>query len=820
MRFTAFRSAGRARVAAGVGALVAAVLVGLAPLPAQPATAAGTEDSAVTESGAKGPYDDFSRLKVTVHQTKDLRGQGVKVTWTGGGPGNAEGKHANFLQVMQCWGDDAANGPDRTQCEFGTEAGASTYYEALRQVPQILGDPAETLKDPDQFTNAWVPFKPVSGAATTSSTDHTYFGPEDTNSQSFLPDQADGSGETVFEMKSSRESPHLGCGARTTSSGAVEPCWLVVVPRGTHDPDGSSPSDNQLRTSALSRSNWNQRIVFRLDFLPVGDNCAADKAERRVIGSELVTDAITSWQAKLCESGSNRFTFTQSGEDYARSQITDPGTSSPGLAFTVDPVVAPEGAAPVVQAPVALSGLAVGFLWEDPKLGGHMKDMRLNARLLAKMLTESYSRDVRLLTSGQTVPDHLKGNPISIVSDPEFLELNPEFKGAIDADAPFPVMVTTDNSDVNKVVWNYLRSDTDARNFLIGKADPWGMKINPYYKELNLATDTTVSDFPKADPTTTTVTAGTASLDYGVLDLGPYAADMHDAALKTRRGNEGSAYRVGENIPPKLVGDTPIAGQRRAYAITDAASASRYQLDIAALKNADGDYVKPTGTSLLKAAAEMPDSSVKGVKAPAPGKARNGAYPLAIPVYAAASVDQAKDVRQDYARLIRYAAGAGQTQGTARGELPLGYAPLPTAWRTQAEQAAAVLEKGVTGSGDGGGVADSGSGGSSGGGSGGAGSAGGAAGGTGTAGGGAATHGSATAPGSASGGSAGPSAAPGDPAKQNVASSGGLTPAEALGIIRWVLLAVLIVGGAAALSGPVLWRLSARRGATTAGEAR
>ncbi|WP_158689557.1 hypothetical protein, partial [Streptomyces niveus] len=55
------------------------------------------------------------------------------------------------------------------------------------------------------------------------------------------------------------------------------------------------------------------------------------------------------------------------------------------------------------------------------------------------------------------------------------------------------------------------------------------------------------------------------------------------------------------------------------------------------------------------------------------------------------------------------------------------------------------------------------------------------------------------------------SATPPDPDKQNVAESGGLTPSTVLGIVRWVLLGVLVAGGLAALSGPILLRLSARK---------
>ncbi|MFE6978767.1 hypothetical protein, partial [Streptomyces sp. NPDC057682] len=65
---------------------------------------------------------------------------------------------------------------------------------------------------------------------------------------------------------------------------------------------------------------------------------------------------------------------------------------------------------------------------------------------------------------------------------------------------------------------------------------------------------------------------------------------------------------------------------------------------------------------------------------------------------------------------------------------------------------------------------------------------------------------------------AGPGATTAGPegaARQNAAHSGGLTPSTVLGIIRWVLLGALVAGGAAALSGPVLLRLSVRKSVRT-----
>ncbi|MFJ5301528.1 hypothetical protein [Streptomyces sp. NPDC088350] len=815
-RLTVRRPVGRRRVAAGVGCLVSALALAVLPLPrgADQARAATTESSAVTESGAKGTYgDDFSKLKVTVHQTKDLTGQGVRVTWTGGEP--SANDQTNFLSVMQCWGDQAT-GPDRTQCEFGLAAGAQAGNgRSVYQGSSSVGDPLETASSTpvDRNGDHYVPFRPVEGqgAATTSGTDTTYFTDGDTNAVAFLPNDGDGGGDMSFELKSAVEQPALGCGARTTSAGAIEPCWLVVVPRGTHDPGGQQHQPGSQVSSALSQSNWDQRIVFRLGFAQVTDNCDADKPERGIMGSELATDVVTSWQSALCRTGTYRFNYTQSGEQQARDAVTS-GDSEAGLAMTVDPVEPVDGAPQVVHAPVAVTGLTIGFVWMYDATGGSrpLPELKLNQRLLAKVLTQSYP--LSLVKPGDKVPDDLSGNPDSLVKDPEFLALNPGLAGQAAGNAPLGLAVTQANTDSARMVWKYILANTDAREFIGGKKDPWGMKVNPAYA------DGVISDsldfFPKTDITPTTTDCGggnTTTITYTGMDVVPYVNDMHDGALKVRRGDIGTAYQcvLSDNVPKLTPVGRPIPTNQRQFGLVDNASAVRYLLGAASLRNADGAYVKPTDASLLTAVGEMPDSDVAGVKAPDPGRMRDGAYPLTAVVYAAASLDQAKDARLDYAKVMRYAAGDGQTQGTAKGQLPYGYAPLPTALRTQARQAADRLEKGVpdvaessTGTSSGGGdLSGTGSGGTT---------AGGATGGSGG-------TGSTGTPGATADASdtAHPSTAPTetDPAKQNVAQSGGYTPSEVLGIVRWVLLGVLVAGGLAALAGPVALRLSVRRGA-------
>ncbi|MGW1215462.1 hypothetical protein ACWD5F_38115 [Streptomyces sp. NPDC002499] len=812
-RLTLRTPAGRRRVTAGVGCLLSALV--LAVLPLSPGTdraqAATGESSAVTKSGTKGAYDDFSKLEVTVHQTEDLTGQAVRVTWAGGEP--SENGYSNFLSVMQCWGDEAS-GPDRSQCEYGLASGAQAGDgRFVYQAGSGIGDPldAESSTPVNRNGTHYVPFRPVEGQgdATTDGTDTTYFTDGDTNGVAFLPNDGDGGGDVAFEVKSAVEQPALGCGARTTSAGRVQPCWLVVVPRGTHDPDGQAHNSGNQVASSLSRTLWDQRIAFRLGFAPVTDNCDPDKPERGIMGSELATDAITSWQSALCRTGTYRFTYTQSGEQQARDAVTS-GDSVAGLAMTVDPVEPVDGTAPVVQAPVAVTGLTVGFVWMYDSGGTQtlpLGELKLNQRLLAKVLTQSYPYSLVQPTDG--VPEYLAGNPVSLVKDPEFLALNPDLAGQAAANTPLGLAVTLDNTDSARLVWKYILANGDARDFVEGKADPWGMKINPSYK------DGVISDsldfFPKTDltPRAADCGVGNPTIPYTGQDVVPYMNDMHDGALKIRRGSIGTAYKcaigqTGAKLSPE---DRPIPTKQRQYGIVDNASATRYQLGAAALPNADGEYVEPTTDALLKAVAQMPDSDVAGVKTSAPSRMKDGAYPLTAVVYAASSLDQAKDARQDYAKVIRYAAGDGQTQGTVKGQLPYGYAPLPAALRTRAKQVAAQLEKGLP-------DADEPSGGTSGGGgdlsgTGSGGSSGGIDGGTGT-GGSAGTSGAADPGGSDT---APPSTAPSetDPAKQNVAQSGGYTPSEVLGLIRWVLLGVLVAGGAAALAGPVVLRLSTRR---------
>jgi hypothetical protein len=89
---------------------------------------------------------------------------------------------------------------------------------------------------------------------------------------------------------------------------------LVIVPRGSTEVNGSTRDDSEtgrLQSSPLSQTNWDNRIVFPLEFTPVGQACPIGAPERRMIGHELVVDAITAG-SRRCAPAAARCTATRS----------------------------------------------------------------------------------------------------------------------------------------------------------------------------------------------------------------------------------------------------------------------------------------------------------------------------------------------------------------------------------------------------------------------------------------------------------------------------------------------------------------------------
>lgn len=664
-------------------------------------------DSAHTESG-KGRFAD---LKVTVSQTKNLINQTVVVFWTGAKPTQRPVDFLiNYLQIMQCWGDDPA-GPDRTQCQFGgaiglaQNAGRVVASRQLLYPPDGPRDEKEPIPEPASGPT-YVPFWAV-GEPKPKPTDsgrsniNEFFNSQVTNEIPLARTRGDGTGKEFFEIQTVRQAAGLGCGNPVNVGGSAtgRSCWLVIVPRDDKEVDGSTRTatntDFGLVSSPLSQSNWDNRIVFPLEFQPVGQACPIGAAERLVTGHELMADAFSSWQPALCGGGRTLFSYTQLTDDIARNTLDD------RLALVTNPIPPDQAPAdhPLVYAPVGLSGLTIAFNIERqvldnnperlPRNGLRFTSMKLTPRLVAKLLTQSYRRAVEIPA------DEVKNNPPGLLSDQEFLDLNPEYTGFTTTQESVPdPLVQINGADVTSLLWSWVQADPDASAFLAGAPDKFGMRINPHNKNLALPTST----FPRNDPSCSESNAGVEGQIIVVktcsLDSHPFANDMHHAGRSASRGDTlGTTIVAQDRIPVSKKLERQGLGRRGLLAVVDAATAARYGLPTAQLRNAAGKFVAPTTESLLAGYAAMKPSAVPGVLVSDPGATDPAAYPLTALSYATtapSTLDPA--AAKDYVAFLRYAGGPGQQPGLNPGQLPLGMVPLPDALRAQTIAAANTIE--------------------------------------------------------------------------------------------------------------------------------
>lgn len=702
------------------------IVTGVGLMQPTSASAADAVSSAVTQKWADGgvvggrdsdltsnpDYAVFKDLSVTVSQTSQLADQGVSVTWTGAKATSTGEFATNYLQIMQCWGD-AATGPTPDQCQFGA---ASASLAALagtdttsRTLGQLNSDPVQSYDDSvlmprnparPNARNYAVPFRSVSGDSVFDVS--SYFASGSTNEVDAVRTGSDGSGLSVFQLQTSLTAPHLGCGA-TTSAGTARSCWLVVVPRGVTNTNGTAASDNvggRVSGSPLSASAWRNRIVFPMSFLATSSSCSIGSSETRIVGNEMATDAVSSWQSAICKSGTT-IGYSQLGDDEGKTQLASTSGGGVNLAVVSSDVSATEvDPKKVAYAPLAQNAIVVAYnidrnFSSDSSLastnGTPVSNLTLSPRLIAKLLTQSYRVDVP--GGGTSAP--LTSNPYTLVRDPEFIELNPEFSDFVTSAYPDGLIVSLGTGDNIAEVWNWLKADPLTAAFLDGKPDEWGMTINPAYKSLAITADTSINSFPKADLSIADASAATGAPGYGTLDMRPYADDFANAAYRAARADSGSkiVWDVTKSPAQYTSSGAQLPGQRFELALTTLSAATRYGLNVAKLVNAAGQAVAPTDATVQAGISAMVSSSSSDVvKVSDFSKRVLDAYPLATVSYAAIAICNAdKSELKGYSTLLKYAAGSGQVRGTDVGQLPLGYLPLSSSQKAQLKTVAATI---------------------------------------------------------------------------------------------------------------------------------
>ena len=737
-------------------------------------------------------YNEFKNIKVKVAQTANLIDQAVQIDMSGflGGTtqlsdyaGQTWTSAQNFMQAMQCWGPDPSAANFKDTCEWGGRyvqtssngLGNSVYRDnvfrvAERDVPANAVNPIDV-----PFTS--VDGTSVSGRETIDSSKNTIypvlnvFGPSSTNEVQSALVNNDGTGSFDFEAQSANTAPQLGCGSPTHLS-----CWLVLVPRGTIS-GGTGPActnllDNNFQQYTLGEQNviqagsplnpgceyWNNRMVVPLQFNPVTLPCTNGN-EVSLIGSQLVIGAMASWQPALCTAAAAPFSFVSNPDSVARIQLletssSDTSSGAPRLAFTSYPLARTDfadypndqtlyDATQFSYAPVAIGATAVSFLADGRN--GQITSLVLSPRLLAKLLTQSYGFEVPSSPSDADIKSgdtfiHVDKAQLGVANqsynffsdDPDFRFLNPNWGQFVSN--PALVLPGPSGADSIKQIWKWIQSDADARDFLNGKADPWGMTVNPYYlpsgaagakvptfdqttgalnptplvvgnsnldgSPMSLAT-TSIDYFPKLDASTVphVLSGPTAPKSrFDSVQFAPYVDDFVKSAKTTFRADPGAKVSWNPTAinSSGIVGDwvsagPQLVGQRFTIGITDVAAAIRYNLPVASLRAANGTAsTLPTSATMAAAISSgLSTTSSAAVSQVDPAKVSASGYPLTTVVYAAVNLTSSSAATLvTLSKMIKYVTSDGQTIGTLPGQLPLGYLPLTSDMVNQANAAA------------------------------------------------------------------------------------------------------------------------------------
>jgi hypothetical protein len=559
---------------------------------------------------------------------------------------------------------------------------------------------------------------------------------------------ADGNGSTRFVISTAQENASLGC------SNAV-PCSLVAIPimgiscdtapaglpyenqppdeipaqvqaqaedqctkKGRYAPgepassDASKDKGDPAVGGALwwSASNWRGRISIPLTFAPPPNAC--DITDTRtpldVYGSELMDQAFGQWAALFCKDPrAFKLRHVPVGEPLAKTALQSQSIN--GAMFSVSP----DGGfgAPTVTSPVAVTGFAISYAIDDAA-GHEYTSLRLTPRLVAKLLSESYwalpdlQRGYAALDKSE--PYHaMATNPSDMSRDPEFIALNPGIGPTTAIQGAATMLVLAGNSDVTYALTSWLNADPEARAFLDGKPDPWGMVVNPSYRQIPLPQESwplldtfkskTITFGGCIDPTNAPVPILPliAAPMSGLLNI----AQAMEYALGNSNTNcvqyvdQGGFPVPGGVLKPAVrqqpgsrfmlsltaLSDTALLGLRPAQLQTTS------QVSNLTAKFSDAtsrSFVGPTDTAIAKAVQQSTMDTVTRTWPIPYDKLRTvkDAYPGAMLVYLAApatKLDRTTATQVGY--LMSYAATKGQEAGQAEGQLPPGYVPMTAA---------------------------------------------------------------------------------------------------------------------------------------------
>jgi hypothetical protein len=560
---------------------------------------------------------------------------------------------------------------------------------------------------------------------------------------------ANGTGQANVYVEAGPENSFVHCGVGS-------PCSLVIVPNfggdpassktcGDHDDDLVPPGPGQypygLFTSIGSTCSWADRIVVPLSFAPSSANCPTTSTPVfQVAGSPMMEAAMEQWQAGWC-TGPSALSFNYTSEpEYVARQFFLGGTgavaASVDLALVTQPAtqVDSNGISPTARqytyAPLANSAIAFAYYIDNPDTGQPPPNpLVLNARLAAKLLTESYALEYGCtgqkppLKSSSTCDPAVAGNPATIFDDPEFFSLNGgDTQKTINefpndevfsqlGDAPtmgtFLPLVSGANTDMTYELTGWIQSDKSASAFLSGQpvtgSLPGGvktsMKVNTYYRGTGYPT----SSFVALDSGWSTPPNGLSTADESmqaawnpVSDLDAVATDLatytptSDNPVPVCGFTTGTCQKTGWKNP-QLPGE--ILGANAMTAVVSESQAAADEFPVFSLVNAAGKAVAPTDASILAAVSQM-TTNPDGITQSANFSSKDpAAYPLAMVDYAMVPTCGLPAAKASaISAFLTDVATKGQQPGYLPGQLAAGYAPLNSHQLAQLKAAASEVK--------------------------------------------------------------------------------------------------------------------------------
>ena len=659
-------------------------------------------DPAKQTSGARGT--------ITVSQTQNLVDQMIHVSWTGFTPSTG----GSFVVVGQSPGWQGVNYPVVVYECRGTNPKITDCYGSYHYGQKAGSDNGDGFLQPADQPGLQAPDFPSNEQAAVTA--------------------GDGTGSLDFEVYTGNQAPTLGCDATHQCSIVVEPNYGGDA-LGYNTLDGSANcADHSADPGLLGEASdstfgaidglgfqggeqcaWKNHTVIPISFAPVPGACPAHGTDLSAEGMPMLDRALTQWVVGACLAGNRPVSV-----DYA-SDLTEPLArhdflaGRADLAFTSLPADPSASAArPYTYVPVGNQGIAITFMVDDPVTNLPIRSMKLNARLLAKLLTQSY--DLEHIAGQKSDTASVAGNPMCLYNDPEFQALNPA-QGftwpscpALSGPDTLPI-VMGGKTDMVRELTSWILSDPDARAFLNGTPDQWHMHVDSAY--LNSVYPYPVDSFvsqdasgPPSDPNTGgPYDPNGTHRDYKQLksyEWNPIQDGLDDVlrhlltATPTCIGPDYITTVTGGH--PKCSAENP--GARGVIAIMDTGRAAAFSLPTAALVNAAGTAVTASPSGMAAAAADYvtdPKTGTQSLNWGVPGTAYAGdhnAYPLTVPAYAMAPTSGLSPAKAgtiaDFLTAVTDGR-SGQYPGTAPGQLAPGYVANTPAQAARAGAAVAAI---------------------------------------------------------------------------------------------------------------------------------